>query len=247
MAAKRTAAKKPSSRKKSRRKWWHGASLLLALLLMSAGYVTHKNPDWWRLVLFEMGINVTRRVAAPDVMAAQIVAAAKSQQGTRYSAAYAQIAYPNGDVAPEKGACTDVVVRAMRGAGYDLQKLIHEDISRNWNAYPNRWGLEHPDPNIDHRRVPNQMIFFARYGQKLTNKVANYTRKQWQPGDIVCWKTGPRRWHIGVVSDGLNAKGWPLVVHNGSICVEADCLTRWPIIGHYRFPRRAGSRAENNA
>jgi uncharacterized protein YijF (DUF1287 family) len=119
-----------------------------------------------------------------------------------------------------------------------LQQLIHEDIAKNWKAYPNHWGLTHPDANIDHRRVPNQMIFFARHGLKLTNEVKAQTREQWQPGDIVCWKTGPQRWHTGIVSDGLNSRGWPLVVHNGSLCVEADCLTRWPIIGHYRFPRR---------
>ncbi len=230
-------AKKSTSRSKSRR-----LKILLALnliLLAGAGWTTRKNPDWWRLPLHALGIDVTRRVAASDELAARIVDAAKSQQGTLYSAAYAQIGYPGGDVTPQKGACSDVVVRALRGAGYDLQALIHDDITRNWAAYPSHWGLERPDANIDHRRVPNQMIFFARWGQKLSNELSAQTRKQWQPGDIVCWKTGPRRWHTGVLSDGLNARGWPLVVHNGSICVEADCLTRWPIIGHYRFPLRA--------
>ena len=173
-------------------------------------------------------------------LAARIVAAAKAQQGTIYSAAYADISYPGGDVQANKGACSDVVVRALRGAGYDLQKLMHDDISKNWKAYPTHWNLSKPDPNIDHRRVPNQMIFFARHGAQLTNNVSESTRKQWQPGDIVCWKTGPQRWHTGVLSDGMNRRGWPLVVHNGSLCVEADCLTRWPIIGHYRFPNRAG-------
>ena len=219
--------------------------ILLALnviLLGGAGLSTLKNPDWWRLPLHALGVDLTPRVAAPDDVAARIVAAAQSQQGTLYSAAYANIAYPGGDVRADRGACSDVVVRALRGAGYDLQKLIHDDISQNWRAYPKHWGLERPDANIDHRRVPNQMIFFARHGQRLTNEVSTRTRAQWQPGDIVCWKTGPRRWHTGVVSDGLNRHGWPLVVHNGSICVEGDCLTRWPIIGHYRFPKRMTKR-----
>jgi uncharacterized protein YijF (DUF1287 family) len=239
MFLKRMAAKKPSSRSKPRRKFWSRASLVFCLMLFfGAGYATQKNPDVWRLALLKLGINFTRRVAAPNPTAARIVEAAKSQQGTFYSAAYKNISYPNGDVRKDRGACTDVVVRALRGAGYDLQKLIHEDISRNWKLYPSHWGLDHPDPNIDHRRVPNQMVFFERYGQKLTHKVSKQTRAQWQPGDIVCWKTGPRRWHIGVLSDGLNRRGWPLVVHNGSVCVEADCLTRWPIIGHYRFPAK---------
>lgn len=230
-------AKTSNPRSKSRR-----VKILLALnliLLAGAGSVSRKNPDWWRLPLRTLGIDLTRRVAAPDDVATRIVDAAKSQQGTLYSASYAQIAYPGGDVPPQKGACSDVVIRALRGAGYDLQALIHEDITQNWTKYPNHWGLEHPDANIDHRRVPNQMIFFARHGQKLSNAVSAATRKQWQPGDIVCWKTGPRRWHTGVLSDGLNTGNWPLVVHNGSICVEADCLTRWPIVGHYRFPLRA--------
>ena len=185
------------------------------------------------------GFDWTRRVAVQNPIAAQIVKSAKVQQGTFYDASYAQISYPNGDVQSNKGACSDVVVRALRGAGYDLQKLIHEDISQNWQAYPAHWNLTKPDTNIDHRRVPNQMIFFARHGAKLTNEVSATTRKQWQPGDIVCWKTGAQRWHTGVLSDGINARGWPLVVHNGSLCVEADCLTRWPIIGHYRFPKKA--------
>ena len=233
-------AKKPSSLSKARRKWWRRALLFFSLLLLiGGGYATNKNPDWWRLVLLKFGVNITRRVAAPNALAAQIVAAARAQQGTLYNASYANIAYPNGDLRKDRGACTDVVIRALRGAGYDLQKLIHEDISKNWQAYPRHWGLEQPDPNIDHRRVPNQMVYFARHGQKLTTEVSARTRKEWQPGDIICWKTGPRRWHTGVISDGLNKRGWPLVVHNGSICVEGDCLTRWPIIGHYRFPRRA--------
>lgn len=207
-------------------------------MLAGGGYLTHKNPDWWRLPLLRLGFDLTRRVPSPNALSKRIVHAARSQQGTLYSAAYANIAYPGGDVTPHKGACSDVVVRALRGAGYDLQKLIHDDITHHWDKYPNHWGLTHPDANIDHRRVPNQMIFFARHGIKLSNEVSTRTRKQWQPGDIVCWKTGPSRWHTGVVSDGLNAKSWPLVVHNGSICVEADCLTRWPIIGHYRFPKK---------
>jgi uncharacterized protein len=226
----------PQKRRRfSRLSWLLSA---LNLLFLGAGtYATHQNPDWWRVPLHRLGFDITRRAALPNPTAAQIVGAAKAQQGTLYSAAYANIAYPGGDVVPNKGACSDVIIRALRGAGYDLQKLIHEDIKAHWEAYPNHWGLKQPDANIDHRRVPNQMIFLARYGLKLTNATTPQTREQWQPGDIVCWKTGPRRWHTGIVSDGLNQHGWPLVVHNGSICVEADCLTRWPIIGHYRFPR----------
>lgn len=223
---------------RAKSRWRIGILVALnAFLLLPAAYLTQKNPDWWHWPLSRLGFDFTRRVTIHNAVTSRIVEAAKTQQGTIYSAAYMNISYPNGDVPLNKGACSDVVVRALRGADYDLQKLIHEDISQNWKAYPNHWGLAKPDANIDHRRVPNQMIFFARHGLKLPNETSARTRQTWQPGDIVCWKTGPHRWHTGVLSDGLNAQNWPLVVHNGSLCVEADCLKRWSIIGHFRFPK----------
>ena len=71
---------------------------------------------------------------------------------------YRAIPYPNGDVLRSTGVCSDVVVRAARDAWRaDLQQLIHEDMTRNFDAYPSRraWGLKGPDSNIDHRRVLN--------------------------------------------------------------------------------------------
>ncbi len=103
---------------------------------------------------------------------------------TGYTQEYYVIPYPNGDVPAETGACTDVVIRAFRAAGVDLQKDLHEDISKSFDAYPRKWGLAKPDTNIDHRRVPNLQTFFDRRGKSLpvTKKVTDY-----HPGDVVSW------------------------------------------------------------
>ena len=170
--------------------------------------------------------------------AATILAAAKTQIGTRYDASYQTIAYPMGDVKGDRGACTDVVIRALRKAGYDLQELIHDDMTQNWSAYPHQWGLAKPNSDIDHRRVPNQITYFRRHAQALPLDTQGAHLKTWQPGDIVEWNLsqGGKLLHTGIVSDARNAQGEPFVVHNGSVCVEADVLTRWRIIGHFRVP-----------
>jgi uncharacterized protein len=177
-----------------------------------------------------------RRVTIQDANVRKIVAAAHAQEGDEYDAAYRQISYPNGDVPKGSGACTDVVVRALRGAGIDLQTLVHEDMKRDFKRYSDQWKLGHPDSNIDHRRVPNLMVFFEKHGQSLPLGTTGANLATWQPGDIACWKID-NRWHTGVVSDGVGARGIPLVIHNGWQCVEQDCLDGWPIIGHYRFRR----------
>ena len=143
--------------------------------------------------------------------------------------------YPNGDVSPERGACTDVVIRAMRAAGVDLQKEVHEDITRNFTIYPQKWGLKKPDANIDHRRVPNLQTFFARRGKAVpvTNDSADY-----KPGDIVSWDlNGKGLAHIGIVSNLWNERTKRyLVIHNIGRGAEAqDVLFDWQITGHYRY------------
>ncbi len=172
--------------------------------------------------------------------AAKILAGAKAQIGTRYDASYQTISYPMGDVAASKGACTDVVIRALRAAGYDLQKRIHDDMTARFDAYPKTWGLDAPNANIDHRRVPNQMVYFTKYGRELPLETSGRALQSWQVGDIVYWNTGNAdntRLHTGIVSDTRDWRGLPYVIHNGSICIEDDALDRWPIIGHFRFPR----------
>ena len=157
------------------------------------------------------------------------------QNSTRYDASYAAISYPGGDVSPGYGACTDVVVRAYRNAGIDLQQLIHTDMQDNFNLYPQNWGLNGPDPNIDHRRVPNQVRFFERFGTALTLDVAD-NLNQWQWGDVVYWRFADGRDHCGIISDRTRRDGVPLVVHNAGITREEDCLLRWEITGHFRYP-----------
>ncbi len=157
-----------------------------------------------------------------------------TKQRVQYDPGYFQIDYPNGDVPAGKGVCTDVVIRAYRKLGIDLQKEVHEDMITNFDKYPKNWGLSHTDKNIDHRRVPNLMTFFARNGieKKRTNDAKDY-----QPGDIVCWNLKGGITHIGIVSRKKSADGLRnRIIHNiGNGQVLEDCLFRFKIIGHYKY------------
>ncbi|WP_255362737.1 DUF1287 domain-containing protein [Tenacibaculum sp. MAR_2009_124] len=152
-----------------------------------------------------------------------------------YDPSYFSITYPNGDIPLNKGVCTDVVIRSFRKLGIDLQKLVHEEMKHNFHLYPNIWGLKRTDTNIDHRRVPNLMIFFKRKGlvKKITKNSSDY-----KPGDIVCWNLYGGVTHIGIVINKKSKdKERYLIVHNiGSGQVIADCLFDYKIIGHYRYP-----------
>jgi uncharacterized protein YijF (DUF1287 family) len=151
-----------------------------------------------------------------------------------YDPQYFKIAYPNGDVPANKGVCTDVVIRAYRKLGIDLQQLVHEDMKANFGLYPKNWGLKSTDKNIDHRRVPNLMVFFERKGQKLniSNDAKNYL-----PGDIVCWNLGGGITHIGIVSNQFtdDKKRFKIIHNVGAGQVIEDFLFNYKIIGHYRF------------
>jgi uncharacterized protein YijF (DUF1287 family) len=154
----------------------------------------------------------------------------------RYDPSYVRIPYPNGDVPPETGVCTDEIIRAYRAVGVDLQKEVHEDMLRDFSAYPNqrRWLLVHTDTNIDHRRVPNLMAFFARKGQSLplSTRSGDYS-----PGDLVTWDLGGNVPHIGIVVNRKSERtGRFLVVHNiGRGPQMEDVLFNWRITGHYRY------------
>ena len=170
-----------------------------------------------------------------ETLFSPIVRAARSQIGKTisYDPSYVGLSYPGGDVPLEKGVCTDVVIRALRGAvNLDLQKLVHEDMKIEFSAYPNIWGLKKPDPNIDHRRVPNLKTYFNRRGFSLpvTRRVADYLA-----GDLVTCTVGRNLAHIMVVSDKKTTDGVPFVIHNiGSGTKEEDRLFEFPITGHYR-------------
>ncbi len=212
-------------------------SLGAAVLLASCSRTPNQSTDARDIVPVAATLTVARhQTSRRQMQALKIVAAARTQVGDLYDASYVDMKYPNGDVPRGRGACTDVIVRALRAVGYDLQKLIHEDKKRHPSVYPAKWRASRADTNIDQRRVPNQKVFFARYGKTLTNVVNSSTRNQWQAGDIVQWKFENGLDHTGIISDKLNAQGWPLVIHNVDGCAENDVLTAWKIVGHYRFP-----------
>lgn len=159
-----------------------------------------------------------------------------TQVDVTYDPTYRVIDYPNGDVAWNKGVCTDVIVRAYRKLGIDLQKEVHEDMIKNFHLYPQQWGLGKPDKNIDHRRVPNLMVFFSRFGESLG---ISQKPEVYKTGDIVAWDLGGGLTHIGIVIDKMSKDGKRnLIVHNiGNGQEISDCLFSFKIIGHYKYPK----------
>ncbi len=174
--------------------------------------------------------------AGDHVAALTAAALAQTRETVVYDGAYVRIPYPGGDVPAGRGVCTDVVVRAYRKLGADLQVLVHEDMKKHFGLYPKNWGRRAPDTNIDHRRVPNLMTFFARHGETLpkSRRPADYA-----PGDIVAWDLGGGLTHIGLLVDQRGRDGRPLVVHNiGRGPQLEDVLFDWKVIGHYRYRPR---------
>lgn len=166
-----------------------------------------------------------------------LAALERTRQSVAYDGSYFKIAYPNGDVPPHLGVCTDVVIRSYRTLGIDLQQAVHEDMARHFAAYPSKriWGLERPDPNIDHRRVPNLQVFFARNGEEwpIFDRGDAY-----RAGDLVTWMLPGNLPHIGIVSPNVTPDGKRrLIVHNiGAGPKLEDVLFRYRITGHYRYP-----------
>jgi uncharacterized protein YijF (DUF1287 family) len=190
-----------------------------------------------RLSLLLIGISAFAPAHA-GLFEQQIVAAAikRTNHSVRYDGSYVSISYPGGDVPENTGVCTDVVIRTYRVLGTDLQRLVHEDMSKHFDAYPSRriWGLEHPDRNIDHRRVPNLQAFFKRHGEVLaaTNNPSDYS-----PGDLVTWMLPGNLPHIGIVTDRKHPRtSNPMIVHNIGFGPKLeDMLFDYPITGHFRY------------
>jgi uncharacterized protein YijF (DUF1287 family) len=167
----------------------------------------------------------------------KLVSAAREQTRSAviYDGSYSRIAYPMGDVPQNRGVCTDVVIRAYRAIGIDLQALVHEDMAANFRLYPQQWGLSEPDSNIDHRRVPNLQTFLLRAHADVSGSTSS--AGAYLPGDLVTWMLPGNLPHIGIVSDrtGLDASR-PLIIHNiGAGPAEEDILFAYPITGHYRY------------
>ncbi len=160
----------------------------------------------------------------------------RTRQHVIYDGSYLPIPYPNGDVPNNIGVCTDVIIRAYRTLGTDLQMLVHEDMVENFSLYPSKriWGLNSTDKNIDHRRVPNLQTFFKRHGEtlKISNNISDYAT-----GDIITWMLPGNLPHIGMLVDKINVEtGNPMIVHNiGLGPVVEDMIFAYKITGHYRF------------
>ena len=183
---------------------------------------------------FILIMSLVINMQALAVKSQQIVLDARQQIGQTlyYDPAYTTLKYPMGDVPMIKGVCTDVIIRALRLQGVDLQKLIHEDMKKSFAVYPKKWGLKSTDRNIDHRRVPNIMTYFQRQGYEIKDK--NY-----KAGDIVTWDLGKGLVHIGIISNQKSlVNSTPLVIHNiGSGTQENIILFDYKITGHYRIAK----------
>ena len=186
------------------------------------------------LILFISSISYGFGQTVAEKLSLSEAAISLTKQKVTYDPSYFSITYPNGDVPNDKGVCTDVIIRAYRKTGVDLQKEVHEDMKSNFSKYPNIWGLTSTDKNIDHRRVPNLMCYFKRKG---TEKPITKNPKDYKPGDVVAWRLDGGLTHIGIVVDKKSNDGKRnLMVHNiGAGQVIEDCLFKFKIIGHYRL------------
>lgn len=180
--------------------------------------------------------NTTSLIEIPNTFQEKLSNAALSivDPEVAYTPTYVSIKYPNGDVPSKTGVCTDVVIRAYRKLGIDLQKNVHEDMKLHFSSYPAKWGLKKTDTNIDHRRVPNLEIFFTRKGKKLN---VSQNPNDYKTGELVTWMIGDKLPHIGIVTHKKSADGKrPLIVHNvGGGQVLEDCLFNYKIVGHFNY------------
>ncbi len=204
--------------------------------LFAATFLAAAGSFWAILPNSPALVSAPRLVLQPKTEADRFVHAAIGQIGvtTRYSPGYVKIPYPNGDVPLQKGVCTDVVIRALREVGTDLQKAIHEDAKKFPSRYPRISKL---DSNIDHRRCPNMSAYFQKYANAIDIELKDPS--EWKSGDIVFWKLFGGKDHVGVLSTKRNLNGFPFVIHNiGAGVAEEDVLGNWTIIGRFRLPLR---------
>ena len=206
--------------------FWLAAFLLCALSGCNRSEASP--PNTARAARTGPGASTTRPATHP------LVAAARRQIDVTvvYDPAYVVLPYPGGDVPQDRGVCTDVVIRALRTQGIDLQKAVHEDMRAHFDRYPKKWGLRRPDRNIDHRRVPNLQTWSARQDWSLA---PSQSASAYKPGDLVTWMLPGNLPHIGIVSDRTGSRGTPLIIHNiGRGTREENILFSYPVTGHYR-------------
>ncbi len=183
-----------------------------------------------RIFLLIFTLFISSLYAQKPSIKERFIAAARSQVGKTliYDPSYVKIPFPNGDVPIIRGVCTDVLIRAFRGVGIDLQERIYRHKKANPKLYRGLYSTNRLDPNIDHRRVKNIQAYLAAKGYRV--------RGRFLPADIVVWKLpGSNLDHIGICSDRLNAKGEPLIIHNvGAGAKEEDVLRAYRIVDHFR-------------
>jgi uncharacterized protein YijF (DUF1287 family) len=186
----------------------------------------------WNAILILLFF-VTGLQAEKPSMKERFIAAARSQVGKTliYDPSYVKLKFPGGDVPMVRGVCTDVLVRAFRGVGIDLQQRIHRHKRTHPELYRGLYNTDRLDPNIDHRRVKNIQAYLAARGYRVTGRFL--------PGDIVVWKLPASNLdHIGICSDRLNTRGEPLIIHNvGAGAKEEDVLRAYRIVDHFRVFR----------
>jgi len=209
-------------------------TIFLALCLLPACDLIHSGSK--TILLSERELAAAQQVKA-DATPLERVLAHSIEQTTKtssYDASYVKLDYPNGDLPIERGVCADVVVRAFRQGGIDLQKELHEDMEKNFAKYPQKWGAKGTDKNIDHRRVPNLMTWFERQGKSLP---LSPEAKDYLPGDVVAWEIVNGHFHIGIVSKiKVKETNRYAIVHNiGSGAMLEDVLFEWKVVGHYRY------------
>jgi uncharacterized protein YijF (DUF1287 family) len=189
-----------------------------------------------RLVALVLPFSAAFSQSEQDSVVTDLINAAvnRTNHVVTYDGSYFGIGYPGGDIPKNKGVCTDVIIRSYREIGVDLQELVHLDMEKSFDVYPDYWGLNRPDTNIDHRRVPNLQTFFSRHGRKLP---VSATAANYEPGDLVTWRLPGNLSHIGIVVNRKSADGVRhLVVHNiGQGPKREDVLFRYEITGHYRY------------
>jgi uncharacterized protein YijF (DUF1287 family) len=212
------------------------ALLVLCLALSSLTGCQAARSSQRSVAVPERALTEAMQVGADATPLERINAGAVEQttQTTSYDPSYVKLTYPNGDVPIETGVCADVVVRAFRKGGIDLQKELHQDMTNNFAKYPRKWGARRPDSNIDHRRVPNLMTWFDRQGK--TSPITK-DAKDYMPGDVVSWELDNGLPHIGMVSK-IKAEGTEryAVIHNIGLGARIeDVLFAWKITGHYRY------------
>jgi uncharacterized protein YijF (DUF1287 family) len=170
---------------------------ILLIVMMGIGLISYSQTDWTKYEQSKIS---------------KVCENAKWQttQNVTYDGSYRIIDYPWGDVPENIGVCTDVVIRAFRAVGIDLQEHVHKSVVKNHKYYyPNPkpgYGLK-PDANIDHRRVRVLHKYF-----KLHFPEAELSNSDtWMPGDLIIWQD----WHIGILIDEkVEGTDRYYVVHN---------------------------------